>query len=72
MAIFFRHPVVFGQDWLDGLSISSWLTISSRFDDFDHSVFECVINNGNRTNRSAINDKIIRVITKSTDRVAGG
>ena len=31
-----------------------------------------VINNGNRTNRSAINAKIIRVITKSTDRIAGG
>ena len=30
------------------------------------------INDGNRTNRSAINAIIIRVITKSTDRVAGG
>ena len=31
-----------------------------------------LINDGNRTNRSAINTIIIRVITKSTDRVAGG
>ena len=31
-----------------------------------------LINNRNRTNRSAINAKIIRVITKSTDRIAGG
>ena len=31
-----------------------------------------IINDGNRTNRSAINAIIIRVITKSTDRVAGG
>jgi hypothetical protein len=30
------------------------------------------INDGYRTNRSAINAIIIRVITKSTDRVAGG
>ena len=30
------------------------------------------INNGNRTNKSAINAKIIRVITKSSDRVVGG
>ena len=30
------------------------------------------INDGNRTNRSAINAIIMRVITKSTDRVAGG
>ena len=29
------------------------------------------IQNGNRTNRSAITAKIIRVITKSTDRAAG-
>ena len=31
-----------------------------------------MVNNGNRTNRSAINAKIIRVVTKSIDRVAGG
>jgi hypothetical protein len=30
------------------------------------------INDGNRTNKSAINAIIIRMITKSTDRVAGG
>ena len=29
-------------------------------------------NNSNRTNRNAINAKIIRVVTKSADRVAGG
>ena len=42
----------------------------------EHGTFyfcvESVINNSNRTNRSAINAKIIRVITKSTDCAAGG
>ena len=31
-----------------------------------------MVENGNRTNRSAIYAKIIRVVTKSIDRVAGG